>query len=59
MALSQLCVARIKTRYQAGVQEPGRSQTRREDIPVDSMGASLPPTVCYSPRLRSAWCTTR
>jgi hypothetical protein len=32
----------------------GRSQTRREDIPVDSLVASLPPTVCYSPKLHPA-----
>jgi hypothetical protein len=31
--------------------ESGRSQTRREYIPVDSLVASLPPTVCYSPKL--------
>jgi hypothetical protein len=50
-ALSQLCVARIKTRYQAGVQESGRTQTRRKNIHVGSVAAFVPPTVCFSSRL--------
>ena len=46
--LSQLCVDRSSSNV--GL-ESGRAQTRREYIPVDSMVASLPPTVCFSSRL--------
>jgi len=48
LALSQVCVDRVKTRHQAGVLESGRTQTRRENIPVGSTAASMPPTVCFS-----------